>query len=326
MGRGVQMRKLILLLSFIVISAAVYPQHRTTIEISNFDNSQLHSSIASAASQIVASFNEAYRNGADPGLEGVKVTAPARNNINSLWKTSPFVCPETNLKIELIKQGNGNWELRPLPLVLKNESEPVEEEGVLVFNSAGVLEDMYFGIETHQYKKLLSKGVNLTDMRRRQIILDFVENFRTAYNRKDLKYIENVFSDNALIIVGRVVQKQQDGIDLLERSLSPGQVKFIRLSKQDYIKNLRANFDHNKYIKVGFDRIEIVQHKRYGYLYGVTLEQLWRSSTYSDRGYLFLMIDFKEEDKPLIHVRSWQPDKYTKAEEVLGLGDFEIIE
>ena len=30
---------------------------------------------------------------------------------------------------------------------------------------------------------------------------------------------------------------------------------------------------------------------------------------YSDVGYLLLVIDFANEDKPLIHVRTWQPEK-----------------
>lgn len=325
MGRGLQMRTPAFII-FIILSFAASAQHRTNIEISNNDNSSLHTSLASAATLIVASFNNAYTSDTAPGLEGVKVTSSARKNIQSLWETAPFLCPETNVKLDVVKQGNGNIELRPIPFVVNSEGESVEEEGVLVFNPAGVLEDMYFGIETHQYKKLLTKGVNVTDIRRRQIILDFVENFRTAYNRKDIDYIEKVFSDNALIIVGRVIQKQEMGVDLLEKNLDYDKVQLIKQDKKTYISNLRNTFTRNKFIKVGFDRIEIMQHRKHSYLYGVTLDQLWQSSSYSDKGYLFLMIDFKDEEKPLIHVRSWQPKEFTKAEQVLTLGDFDIIE
>ena len=37
--------------------------------------------------------------------------------------------------------------------------------------------------------------------------------------------------------------------------------------------------------------------------------QSWNTKRYSDEGYLFLMIDFSNEDNPLIHVRTWQPNK-----------------
>jgi len=100
----------------------------------------------------------------------------------------------------------------------------------------------------------------------------------------------------------------------------------IRLNKQEYIDRLTRVFKVNQFIKVGFDEIEIYQHPLYDRIYGVTLLQRWTSSTYSDVGYLFLMIDFKDESHPMIHVRTWQPQKYTAEDEVIGLGDFEIVQ
>ena len=46
---------------------------------------------------------------------------------------------------------------------------------------------------------------------------------------------------------------------------------------------------------------------------------LFRS--YSDTGYLFIMMDFRHEEQPLIRVRSWQPHRF-KDGSVIGLGDF----
>ena len=37
--------------------------------------------------------------------------------------------------------------------------------------------------------------------------------------------------------------------------------------------------------------------------------QGWNTTNYSDVGYLLLVIDFADDDKPLIHVRTWQPEK-----------------
>ena len=43
-------------------------------------------------------------------------------------------------------------------------------------------------------------------LRYRQMILDYVEQFRTAYNTKDIAFLEQIFSDDALIITGKVVK------------------------------------------------------------------------------------------------------------------------
>ena len=57
------------------------------------------------------------------------------------------------------------------------------------------------------------------------------------------------------------------------------------------------------------DDIEIKQHKKFPSVYGVNMMQGWNTSRYSDEGYLLLVVDFSDDDKPLIHVRTWQPDK-----------------
>ena len=76
---------------------------------------------------------------------------------------------------------------------------------------------------------------------------------------------------------------------------------------------------------VSFDDVEIVKHGTDEDIYGVNLKQMWRSSTYGDEGYLFLMIDFEDEGHPLVHVRAWQPTKDTPLNDVIELGDFDIV-
>ncbi|GAB1416653.1 hypothetical protein MASR2M117_20590 [Paludibacter sp.] len=44
-------------------------------------------------------------------------------------------------------------------------------------------------------------------------------------------------------------------------------------------------------------------------LYGIQIKQDYFSTNYGDTGYLFLLIDFDNPDEPLIHVRTWQPQK-----------------
>ena len=44
-------------------------------------------------------------------------------------------------------------------------------------------------------------------------------------------------------------------------------------------------------------------------VYGISMRQDYASTTYSDIGYLFLLIDFFS-DTPQIHVRAWQPREW----------------
>ena len=65
----------------------------------------------------------------------------------------------------------------------------------------------------------------------------------------------------------------------------------------------------------------------------MTLHQGYTSDHYHDDGYLFLLWDFRDEQQPQIHVRTWQPDAYnadgtgTKRipkDEIFSLSDFDI--
>ena len=185
-------------------------------------------------------------------------------------------------------------------------------------------------IEMHRYDEIMAEKSSDIDYARRQVIIDFVENFRPAYNRKDLKLLTSVFSDKALIITGKLVsEKPNSDIDRL--TLNNNKVVYIKQTKQEYLRNLSNVFKTSKFINVKFEDIDVVQHPKYDDIYGVTLKQYWHTNRYKDEGYLFLMIDFRDANNPLIQVRTWQPYKnkqgqvITKMSDVYHLGSFRIV-
>lgn len=308
-----------LFLSFFTVA-----QNRTDVEITNFDGSKAHQEIQQSTSALLSAANLASASKKSLDWQGIGVSTGVQLRINEIWSTSPFRCLETTLRLNVLRVPGGKFQVRQIPVSVIDGKNLVSEELVINFSADGKIDDIYFGIEQHRYRDLIQQGQSLTDFRRRQMILDFLENFRTAYNRKDLDMLEMTFSENALIIVGRVIEETDRGFDGMS-ALGQKKVELIRYNKQQYMENLRRVFARNAFIAVNFDEIEIVKHGLREEIYGVNLKQRWRSSTYGDEGYLFLMIDFEDEDFPLIHVRAWQPTKDTPIEEVIELGDFDII-
>jgi uncharacterized protein YnzC (UPF0291/DUF896 family) len=198
------------------------------------------------------------------------------------------------------------------------------------FDKSGNIEDIYFALELHQYQAIMNgEGNEVTDLRRRQAILNFVENFRTAYNRKDIDLLAKVYSDDALIITGKVVKQTKTTDNALATSgLSQEKIEYQVKTKKEYISALRNVFKNNARINVVFDNIEVSRHPKYDEIYGVTLKQGWNTTNYSDIGYLFLMIDFKDGENMEIHVRTWQPDKLNgkplPEDDIFNLGDFTV--
>ena len=143
-----------------------------------------------------------------------------------------------------------------------------------------------------------------TDAENRRMILNYVEHLRTSYTTKDIDFLEQLFSEHALIVVGTVVHAapQEE-----KNYLSPSQVVYNVKSKREYLARLREVFKANRQIDVTFSDFHIMRHPTRPGIYGVSLRQQYRSDIYSDDGYLFLLWDFRDETSPKIHVRTWQP-------------------
>jgi hypothetical protein len=182
-------------------------------------------------------------------------------------------------------------------------------------------------LQNLDYDAVLSRGKTLQDTLTLRRIVDFLEQFRIAYNTKNITFLEQVYSDDALIIVGTVLKRKEGSDDLLKGTLlTRAKVKLIQLTKQQYIEGLRNRaFKSSAFLNVRFDDIQIIQHEKIPYIYGISCQQEWKSSSYSDRGYLFLMMDFRNEAEPVIHVRTWQPQPFEDGTYV-GLYDFDVVQ
>ncbi|MDR1680823.1 MAG: hypothetical protein LBS12_03460 [Prevotellaceae bacterium] len=136
-------------------------------------------------------------------------------------------------------------------------------------------------------------------------IIHFIETYKTAYALKRLDFIESIFSENALIIVGKVV-KNYTGPD---QPFIPNSVRLTQYKKEQYIRQLATVFRSNEYVNLHFTDISVKQAGAGGEIYGIQLKQDYFSTSYGDTGYLFLMVDLNKTDEPLIHIRTWQPEK-----------------
>lgn len=257
-------------------------------------------------------------------------TSEAIKDIEQMWKSSAIFCPPVNIMSRCLKTSYG-YQVRGIPVDLKEADEKEKRQELAIdFLPNGKISNVSIAIEMHRYDQIMAEKESDIDYARRQIIVDFVENFRTAYNRRNMKLLTSVFSDKALIITGKVISEKPNS-DMDRLTLNNNKVIYIKQTKQEYLQNLSNVFKITKFINVKFDDIEVVQHPKYDDIYGVTLKQYWHTDRYRDEGYLFLMIDFRDADKPLIQVRTWQPYKnkqgqvITQKNDVYHLGSFRIV-
>lgn len=182
------------------------------------------------------------------------------------------------------------------------------------FNADNLVESLAFTLSDVAESDILQKGDWNRDSR--LTLMTFLEDYQTAYALGRDKYLESIFSDNALIIVGNKLESRvvADGVRLMEH------VRYDTLSKKQYINRLRGHFATKEYINLNFTETDFQRASNNKEMYGIRVRQEYFSSNYGDVGYLFLLVDLRNE-LPIIHVRAWQNDKLP-LESLIQLNDF----
>lgn len=253
-----------------------------------------------------------------------------------IWAITPFYCDDEEIVERCWVFKDGTMMVSNIPLIITPMEEDfgmgTYQEAVVEFDAQGRITDFRLALDAHMGESFDNCG-HVVDEEKKMIIRQYVERFRTAYNQQDIDYIEKMFSDDALIITGKVSFVRQDNSDL---NIKTQKVEYTKQTKQQYIKNLKRAFMRNKWINVKFseipgyeDKIITRSHKNPN-MYGVRLLQEWNSNNYSDKGYLFLLWEFPEDgSNPLIHVRTWQPESANGQhlepdDEISTLGGFDL--
>lgn len=193
------------------------------------------------------------------------------------------------------------------------------EDVVFTFNADKRIENVTFGLGQVATNDILCKHPKWNN-ETKELLMEFLENYKTAYCMKDSAYIRQIFADDAVIIIGNVAKKAPaigntaGGSINREHAVSvQGQevIRYNRYTKDQYLKNLRRCFDRNEFINLRFSNNEIQRLEKFKdkELFGIQIGQEYSSSTYSDIGYLFLLTDLTDHNLPQIKVRTWQPNE-----------------
>lgn len=255
-----------------------------------------------------------------------------------IWAVTPFYCDDAEVVERCWVFKDGTMMVSHIPLIITPEDDSfglgTYQEAVVEFDRTGKLTDFRFALDA-QMSESMERCGSVVDKETQMIILQYVERFRTAYNQKDIATIEQMFSDDALIITGKVTMSRAS-----EMQPVTAKVEYTKQDKQQYIRNLKLAFARNKWIDVKFSQIGengetggcggITRSKIDPTKYGVRLRQEWRSSTYSDEGYLFLLWEFPDDGgNPIIHIRTWQPQwvggkEQAPDDDISTLGAFDL--
>lgn len=315
-----------LLTILVMLPATMLGQDEVNLEFSDgIEVGKVKNNMERNASLLLTAINRAERTNSDINYSGINIDNLASQSIGAMWNNVHFRIIDDDIVEHClrVKSSNGaviNYQVRNIAIEMKPLDDSyvgeLNQEVCINFDRNGKISDFNITMGLQQYMRLMKEGEKLNDMDRRMQILHWVEQFRNAYVQKDINFMENVFSDDALIITGKVVKRRHT-------DMKPINVEYTTQGKQQYLAGLRRVFRNNSYINVKFDDITIVRHGAKSNYYGVTLKQGWFTKNYSDEGIVFIVWDFTDELNPKIHVRTWQPMQ-TDEEQIFTLKNFKL--
>jgi hypothetical protein len=198
----------------------------------------------------------------------------------------------------------------PMKFSFKNNKRSFVEDVTFTFNKDEKIESVAFGLDKIARDDIFQRETPWSEDVRMQLAT-FLENYKTAFALKRLDYIQSIFDDDAIIIVGHVTKhanKKGENQQYIDNDM----VKYTRQDKTTYLKNLEKSFGSNEFINIRFTDNDIKKMGKGEDTFGILIHQDYYSSNYGDTGYLFLMVDLNDMDAPVIKVRTWQPNRDSK--------------
>ncbi len=210
----------------------------------------------------------------------------------------------------------------PMLFDFPNNDKKFVEDVVYTFDSTGRICNINFALSTISKNDILNKSERFGSLEEKYFLINFLENYKTAYCLEKIEFIKSVFDDDALIIVGELLEPAES-IDAMYMLLADQNITYTRYSKDEYVDHLADVFSRKEYVNIQFEESEVRKTGGDDKVYGIQIAQNYYSSNYSDKGYLFLMIDLNDAANPKIYVRTWQPERNMDGS-VIGLYHFSI--
>lgn len=246
--------------------------------------------------------------------------------LSSLERHNNLSVSNNSSKSDINKTMEG-WEFRQLSTTARYPSVNMQSKEYLVpdFDSTGALVDMNFGVMDGMYEEFRRASQYGKDWDKRQVMIKFVEKYRTAYMTRNVDQLGTMFADQAVIITGRVLRVDETDNNQFAYEQNQEQqpnVEYLRETKKEFIERQRVLFNTKPDIHLGFSTFNIIRKNNQEGIYGISMRQSYTSTNYSDEGYLFLLIDFNGEE-PKIYVRAWQPKEWSD-DALVELGNFNV--
>jgi hypothetical protein len=262
-------------------------------------DTEIKSAIETNTSLLLSEILKAFREERTPDFTGMNIYPEASKTILDIWNNSSVMyCSVPKLNIKCLKRCEGGYQARDIPIVMLEAPDDRQQKILINYTDNGTIYDICLAVDS--IPTISGKDKEDKEKCRRQKILDFIELYRTSYYTKDLNFLNAVCNPDKILFPRKVLNSE---------------LPYKRQINMQYLQNLKYLFATTGYISMKFTDMEVRQHPKYSEIYGLTFKQTWHTAypngyVYDDAGYVFLMMDFRNENNPEIFNCTWQPEEY----------------
>ena len=169
----------------------------------SFSNRAIIDKMQRNLSQVLTEINRAQKENRLLNTVGLALDDFADRSLHMLWANIHFYCDDEEVVERCWVFGDGEeYMVSHIPLIIQMEGEEfgngTYQEAVVDFDRQGRIKDFRFSLDAQLGESMEHCGV--AEVEKRMKIRAYCERLQTAYNQKDIDFINQIFSDDASVI------------------------------------------------------------------------------------------------------------------------------
>lgn len=220
---------------------------------------------------------------------------PGVDSLKRLIDTEELISRSDTLS-SLILNFEGNFEVPRIFLQPRFGGEFEYTELIFTLSPQGELIGVRKADDIQNIDRIINRNLQVNEDEK-VLIQSFLDDYSRIFAEKDRSSLRTLFNEDALVVVGSRIRNTND-------------FRYARYQTDAYLGRLETNtLVQGNEIEVVFDSLVAYRHPQQEGVFGVQVYQNWNTTTYSDKGYMFFIVNLSG-DRPELLARFWQESPF----------------
>lgn len=207
------------LLFFCTLCVILHAQDAVFFEFSDgIEDAALKSKMEQQISTFLTAINQAETNRSSINYRGIDIDERTTQSISEMWNAVHFRIVDDDIVEHclFVKNSSGavvGYQVRNIAVEIRPHDNTyigggTNREVCINLDSEGAVTGLNIALEHNQWVKIINEGKLLHDLGRRMHILDWIEQFHSAYIGKNIDFMEDFFNGETFSVQMTIVRRE----------------------------------------------------------------------------------------------------------------------